>query len=147
MFEDIFCALSGITPNDNELLDSDIPLGWVKVSLERQFLNPQWAAVQLVKRGMIESTLASIPEADRELQRMGIEIQVNASFHAYEQDIDQFITIGEDVFISPPENSDEMKKEWDKFCNSLGLDVDFLAPTEGIVSTNDVENDTLTTEE
>ena len=87
MIDDIFCAISGITPDENEIF-VDIPMGWMRVTVEKQLLNPQWAAIQMVKKGLIESTLLQIPEEHRDMQRMGIEIQVAAQFHSYEEQCD-----------------------------------------------------------
>ena len=78
-----FAPLVALPPDENEFFD-DAPLGWVKITIERKHINPQWAAVQMVKKGLIETTLAALPEDQRELQRLGIEIQVEAQFYGYE---------------------------------------------------------------
>ena len=124
MFEDIFCAISGITPDDNEFFE-DAPLGWIKITLERKHINPQWAAVQMVKKGLIETTLSQLPEEQREMQRLGIEIQVEAQFHSYESEIDQFITQEEEVFVSPPERDDSLGEVWGQIQEILGLEENF----------------------
>jgi hypothetical protein len=124
MFDDIFCAISGITPDENEFFD-DAPLGWVKITVERKHINPQWAAVQMVKKGLIETTLAALPEDQRELQRLGIEIQVEAQFYGYESEIDQFITQEEEVFVSPPERDETIGESWSQIEDALGLEENF----------------------
>lgn len=125
MFEDIFCAISGITPEEDELF-SEIPIGWLRVTVEKQVINPQWAAIQMVKKGLVESTLLQLPEEHREMQRMGIEIQVAAQFHAYEEQFEQFLSITEEVYISNPTKNDEIKASWDEIVETLGLEEDFL---------------------
>lgn len=125
MFEDIFCAISGITPEEDELF-SEIPVGWLRVTVEKQVINPQWAAIQMVKKGLVESTLLQLPEEHREMQRMGIEIQVAAQFHAYEEQFEQFLSVTEEVYISNPTKNDEIKASWDDIVETLGLEEDFL---------------------
>lgn len=125
MFDDIFCALSGIAPDENDLF-SEIPHGWMRVTVEKQVMNPQWAAIQMVKKGLVESTLLQIPEEHREIQRMTIEIQVAAQFHGYEDQFDQFITISEEVFVSDPSKSEDVKEAWETLSDMLGLEEDFV---------------------
>ena len=130
MFDDIYCAISGITPDENEAL-AEIPFGWLRVTVEKQILNPQWAAIQMVKKGLIESTLLQIPEEHRAMQRMGIEIQVAAQFHLYEQEFEQFITISEEAYISNPTKNDSILKTWNELAETLGLEEDFLGTSDG----------------
>jgi hypothetical protein len=125
MFDDIYCALSGITPDEDDLF-SDIPHGWMRVTVEKQVINPQWAAIQMVKKGLVESTLLQLPEEHRDLQRMTIEIQVAAQFHGYEDQFDQFITISEEVYISDPSKNSDVKEAWDSLAETLGLEEDFV---------------------
>ncbi len=125
MFDDIFCALSGIAPDENDLF-SEIPHGWMRVTVEKQVMNPQWAAIQMVKKGLVESTLLQIPEEHREIQRMTIEIQVAAQFHGYEDQFDQFITISEEIFVSDPSKSEDVKEAWETLSDMLGLEEDFV---------------------
>ena len=130
MFDDIYCAISGITPDENEAL-AEIPFGWLRVTVEKQILNPQWAAIQMVKKGLIESTLLQITEEHRAMQRMGIEIQVAAQFNLYEQEFEQFITISEEAYISNPTKNDSILKTWNELAETLGLEEDFLGTSDG----------------
>jgi hypothetical protein len=106
---------------------SDIPYEWIRVTVEKQYLNPQWAAIQMVKKGLIESTLLQLPEEHREMQRMGIEIQVEAQFHGYEEQFEQFITVSEEVYVSPPSKNNEIKSSWEQVVDILGLEEDFVS--------------------
>ena len=124
MFDDIFCAISGITPDESEFFD-EAPLGWVKLTIERKHINPQWAAVQMVKKGLIETTLAALPKDQRELQRLGIQIQVEAQFHSYASEIEQFIIQEEEVFVSPPEKDEAIGSTWSQIEDILGLEENF----------------------
>jgi hypothetical protein len=130
MFDDIFCALSGIAPDENDLF-SDVPNGWLRITVEKQVLNPQWAAIQMVKKGLVESTLLQMPEEHREMQRMGIEIQVAAQFYGYEEQFEQFITISEEVYVSDPSKNGDVLEAWTSLSETLGLEEDFVdAPEE-----------------
>ena len=137
MFDDIFCALSGIAPDESDLF-SDIPHGWLRITVEKQILNPQWAAIQMVKKGLVESTLLQLPEEQREMQRMGIEIQVSAQFHGYEDQFDQFISITEDVYVSDPIKNEDVKSAWKDMVETLGIEEDFI----GEIPSSEDEEDT-----
>lgn len=46
MLDELVCSLSGMTPTDEEIIqsdstnDADLPLGWIKVTIERKYPNP-----------------------------------------------------------------------------------------------------------
>lgn len=140
MFDDIFCAFSGVAPDENDFF-SDVPNGWLKITVEKQILNPQWAAIQMVKKGLVESTLLQLPEEHREMQRMGIEIQVAAQFHGYEDQFEQFITISEEAYISDPSKNDDVLEAWMSLVETLGLEEDFVSPSDGAGDADDDEED------
>jgi len=125
MNDEIYCALSGVMANDEDMI-SEIPQGWIRVTVEKQYINPQWAAIQMVKRGLVESTLLQLPEEHRDMQRMGIEIQVAAQFHGYEEQFEQFITVEEVLHISNPAKSEDVRASWDDLVEMLGIEEDFL---------------------
>ena len=145
MIDDIFCAISGIVPDDNEIF-ADIPMGWMRVTVEKQLLNPQWAAIQMVKKGLIESTLLQIPEEHRDMQRMGIEIQVAAQFHSYEEQFEQFISVTEEVYISNPTKNEEIQKTWEEIADTLGLEEDFLGLEEASFNSEELDEEEVAEE-
>lgn len=126
MFDEIICAFNGKSPKIEEILD-ETPVNWIKVSIEKQLINPQWAAIQMVKRGLVETALQNIPEEYRDMQRMGIEIQVTAQFHSYESEVEKFITISEEVYVSPPSKNASVRKAWEDLADTLGLTEDFVS--------------------
>ena len=130
MFDDIVCALSGILPGDDEMMvdmpptTKWIPAGWIRVTVERKYPNPQWVRLQGVKQSLIEATLQQIPEEHREAQRDNVEIQVDAQYHQLEQSEKYKPTVTEkDVsYISPPEADEEIMEEYIGLLETLGLD-------------------------
>ena len=130
MLDEIICALSGITPSEEDLLLEDpplptwIPTGWIKVTVERKYPNPQWLKLQTVKQGLIEATLQQVPEEQRALQRENVEIQVDAQYSQLEgtEKYKKTITEKEVAYISPPESDDELMGEYQGLLELLGLE-------------------------
>jgi len=110
--DEILCAITGIAPSENELESAEdgIPEGWIKLIAERKFINPKWEAIQMVKQGLMQQTLATIPEKDRENQLINVAIQVEAQFALLEDQTDQYFTISEEVLIAPPESNEYVQK-------------------------------------
>tara|TARA_Y100000034_G_scaffold137025_1_gene218779 strand:+ start:3939 stop:4367 length:429 start_codon:yes stop_codon:yes gene_type:complete len=131
MYEELTCAISGLPAPDTEL---EIPEGWIKITVERQYINPKWAALQIVKQGLIQQTLASIEEEKREAHLLAVQIQVEAQYALLEDRTEQFFTDIEEVFISPPEESEEIAEIWNGVKESLGLeDEEESEEEEGVV--------------
>ena len=71
----IECALSGLTPNDNEYADDvgpaddkdlvDIPVGWTEVRLRRRIPNPEYDRLMAVKDAMVAQALGQVPRERR----------------------------------------------------------------------------------
>lgn len=110
--DEILCAVTGIAPTETELDNAEdgIPEGWIRLTAERKFVNPKWEAIQMVKQGLMQQTLATIPEKDRENQLINVAIQVEAQFALLEDKTDQYFTITEEIVIAPPETNEYVKK-------------------------------------
>lgn len=121
--DEILCAITGIAPNENELdmTDDGIPEGWIKLIAERKFINPKWEAIQMVKQGLMQQTLAAIPEDDRENQLINVAIQVEAQFALLENQTDQFFTVSEEVIIAPPETNEYLQKAVAETMSMMGF--------------------------
>jgi hypothetical protein len=130
MLDDIVCSLSGITPSDDEVMadmppeSGWIPVGWLKVTVERKFLNPQWLKLQALKHSLIETTLQQVPEEHRVGQRENVEVQVDAQYSQLEQNEKYKSTIidKEVAYIAPPESDEEIMEEYVRLLDLLGLD-------------------------
>jgi hypothetical protein len=121
--EEILCAITGIVPTENELdlTEDGVPEGWIKLIAERKFVNPKWEAIQMVKQGLMQQTLAAIAENDRENQLINVAIQVEAQFALLESQTDQFFTVSEEVIIAPPETNEYLQKAVAETLSMLGF--------------------------
>jgi hypothetical protein len=127
MYEEIMCAISGLPAPESDL---EIPEGWIRITVERQFVNPKWAALQIVKQGLVQQTLASIEEDKREAHLLAVQIQVEAQYAILEDRTEQFFTEVEEVFISAPEESAEISEIWNGVRENLGLETGGEEPEE-----------------
>ena len=117
------CALSGIPAPIDEVEDAEgLPEGWIEISVKRRFYNPKWEAIQNVKQGLMQQTLAAIPEDQREDQLVNVAIQVEAQFLALEDKTDEYIVEHDGpIYISPPEDDPQLMAAWNAIRKSLGL--------------------------
>ena len=127
MYEETMCAISGLPAPESDL---EIPEGWIRITVERQFVNPKWAALQIVKQGLVQQTLASIEEDKREAHLLAVQIQVEAQYAILEDRTEQFFTEVEEVFISAPEESAEISEIWNGVRENLGLETGGEEPEE-----------------
>jgi hypothetical protein len=124
------CALSGAECDEDDLVMDDngdglgdLPLGWTRLTLARRVLNPRYEQIQLAKRALVDAALSQMPEEVREQTRPLVAIQIDAQFAALEQSVDEYDTVVETVFISPPEDSKIIAKEFFGLRESLGLPI------------------------
>ncbi len=115
---EIFCAISGIPAPEGE----GIPDGWIKLTIERRYMNPKWMAIQLVKESLIQQTLGQLPEDQKEIQQLPVQIQVEAQYIQLEQQTEQFFVDKEDIYISDPRENDGVAKVWNSICEQLGIE-------------------------
>jgi len=133
MLDDLYiCALSGVTPTEEELLESEgeIPDSWVKISLTRRFLNPKWIAIQRVKQGLLKQSLEELPKAEREENLMTLAVQVESQYFAMEAETDKYVVEEEEAFIAPPESDTALFNEYNKVRQLLGLEEEEMDPDE-----------------
>ena len=73
-----------------------------------------------------------LPEGDANAERMvrlNIELQIRANFIALESEMDEFVSQMEEVYISPPEEDEDVLEVFNTIRESLGL-LDNLEETE-----------------
>ncbi len=118
------CALSGVSATDQEVdeAEGETPESWVKLTVERRFLNPQWVAIQNVKYGLLQQYLEPLGEEEREQNILALSIQVDAQYHSLEQSVDKYVTEEEEVFIAPPESDTALFAEYNRLRDALGLE-------------------------
>lgn len=112
MATDIECAVSGIFAEPVEEFKDDglggLPPGWTQITVKRRVNNPKYYAIQRLKEAMFENMMAAaaqqeIPEDAREMQRIAIQLQVEASMAALEAKTPLYLTSTEVLHIAPPE--------------------------------------------
>jgi hypothetical protein len=120
------CALSGLVGRGGPSFDEDglddLPAGWSEVKLSRRVFNPKWVLIQQVKRAMIEGLLSQYPEAAQAGQKIAIRLQVDAQFHAMEQDTPIYITEVETVYLAPRELNEDVAEAYNQAREMLGLE-------------------------
>ena len=131
------CALSG---KDNasvgaELVEDardddsleDLPLGWLKVTVQRRVQNPTWEQLQYRKARLLEGMKLSIPsdapDDDRREMTADLEISLTAQFAVLDAQIPRYVTEEEDCFILDPSKDKQVQKAWDTIAGELGLDL------------------------
>jgi hypothetical protein len=118
------CALSGLRATQDELeyMDDNIPEAWIKIKVERKFINPKWDAIQTVKLALVQQTLAALPEEEREAHYVNVSLQVEAQYAQLEATTDEWISDIEEVYIAPPEQSRSLMKKYNGLRKMLGLE-------------------------
>lgn len=128
------CALSGLTPTDEEITlaaetrddKPDIPVGWMKLTLEMRGGNPLYNDIQQVKAGLVEEILGQTPEDQREAVRPVFEMQIDAQFAALENRPEHAMTMVDkvEIFIAPAHRNEGLRSEIQKLMTLLDIQVD-----------------------
>jgi len=120
------CALSGITAPGGVVFEKDglddVPDGWVTVTFKRRISNPKYALIQQVKNLMVEALVARFPEPARAAQETAIRLQVDAQYYAIEKDTEPYFTEVDTVYISSPEESEDVAEALNEARELLGFD-------------------------
>ena len=156
MNEDYYCVLSGLAPKSTGIDEgddfADMPNGWIKVTIERRFENPQWQLVQEIKAESLKQMLSQVPEDQHEIVMDAIKLQIDAQYVALEDRLGQYIVAEETRYISNPADSDAVKSECKSLFETFELDLEDLGiepvsevqsePTETVQDTDDNGSDT-----
>ena len=118
------CALSGVSATEPEIeeAEGEAPESWVRVTLSRRFLNPQWIAIQNVKYGLLQQYLEPLGAEEREENLLPLSIQVDAQYHSLEQSVGKYIIDEEEIYIAPPSSDTALLKEYNRIREMLGLE-------------------------
>jgi hypothetical protein len=131
MDDDYVCAISGKEAREDELvLDAPeddeleaLPVGWIKVTVERRGVNPAWLAVQGAKARLLAQMQATIPADAPDEVRMAMtldaELIVAAQFHAYEKDTPKYVTEAQERYVLSPDADKGVAEEWAKIAQAL----------------------------
>jgi hypothetical protein len=128
------CALSGKSAPESALVDDGgednlgaLPVGWLEVTIRRREPNPAWETLARRKARLTESTWLGIagqlPEDLADTDKAEVRADVEASFdvqfaYAFSQ-IERYNV--EEIVVHVAANDAQVKAEWDKIAESLGL--------------------------
>jgi len=120
------CALTGLVAQgtlnfDRDNLD-DLPAGWTEVRLSRRVFNPKWVLIQQVKTAMVDGLMGQVPEQLQEVQRIPVQLQVDAQFFHMEEGTPVYLTEIETVYLAPSELSEEVGEAYNQAREMLGLE-------------------------
>ena len=125
---DHICAITGTLADEGSTITETGPLGWVKITIERQVPNPEYVQLQQLKASMVEQQFDmvkdQIPEGDAraaEMVRLNVIFQIRAMFSALESEMDQYVPQYEEAYISPPEADEDVLEVLNSIRDSLGL--------------------------
>lgn len=120
------CALSGVTAPGEVVYEKDglddLPAGWVKITFQRRVANPKYVLIQQVKNVMLEALVSRFPENTRQAQEAAIRLQVEAQYYVLERDTPPYYTEEESVYVSSPEESEDVAEALNEARELLGFD-------------------------
>lgn len=125
--DEITCAFSGLVPveadlSDDDGDDSDIPAGWVRVTITRREPNPRRVMIAALKAALVERTLGEVPAKQRADAEESIALQIDAQFAALESITPAWLVAEEVAYIAPPARDKQIEAEYQKLRATLGLD-------------------------
>jgi hypothetical protein len=131
------CALSGKTAPDNEIVHDaeeddelgELPVGWIKVTVERRGVNPAWLEIQkrkarltAVQQQQVATQLpAEMPEAEKAEVMLDLAAAVAAQFHALESETEKYLVAVGEAYVMPPEADAQVAAAWKGIIETLGL--------------------------
>ena len=136
MNEDYYCVLSGLSPQvigEDEGDDlADMPNGWLKITIQRRYENPQWQMIQQIKQASMDQMMAQIPEDQQDDEvKEAVSLQIEAQYVALEDRIGRYIVDEEVRYIADPSQSEAIATETKALFDKLELDfADFSIESE-----------------
>jgi hypothetical protein len=115
------CALSGIKPKQEDIIDDEYPDGWIEITITKRYINPRYDAIQFIKESLVQQYLQNVPEEQREEQELAITIQVDAQYATLEQVTEKWETETETLYIADPDNDVALLNEYNKVRKMFGL--------------------------
>lgn len=128
------CALSGKAAPESALVDDGgddnlgaLPVGWLEITIRRREPNPAWDTLARRKARLTESTwmgiAAQLPEEISDADKAEVRADIEASFdvqfaYAFSQ-LERYNV--EEVTVHVAASDAQVKPEWDKVAEALGL--------------------------
>jgi len=128
------CTLTGRTAREKDLIldapeDDDLdalPIGWLKVTVERRGVSARWVEVQNRKirlRAQVVGQLSEVPEEARAEAIADAEMAIDAQFFAIEQGTPKYVTVSESVYVRDPDSDKQAGEAWVQVAAVLQVDV------------------------
>ena len=130
MNDDYYCVLSGLAPQsigtDEGDEFEDLPNGWIKMTIQRRFENPQWKLIQAIKQESLNQMLAQVPTEDHSTVTEAIMLQIDAQWVALEDKVGQYVVTEETRYIADPLENSDVLEECKPLFETLELDFEDL---------------------
>jgi len=127
---DYYCVLSGLTPHNigtDEGDDfGDMPNGWIKITVQRRYENPQWLLIQDIKAEQLKQMLTQVPEDQQDMVVDALKLQIDAQFVALEDRLGQYIIEEETKYIADPTEHKSVFEECKGLLSQLEIDLEDL---------------------
>lgn len=132
----IACALNGSSPTDDDLDLMDIftnrddeapelPLGWMRITVEYRKVNSSFTEMQQVKEGLIRQNYDALAQVDQTPEALrAISVQVDALYAGLSSDPAYAPSVIEQevVYISPAERDLKVARKAQNLLKSLGIE-------------------------
>ena len=143
MNDDYFCVLSGLAPKsigtDEGDEFEDLPNGWIKITVQRRFENPQWQLVQVIKEESLKQMLSQVPDDQHATVLSAVRLQIDAQYVALEDRLGQYVITEETRYIADPSEHEAVLEECKPLFETLELDFEDLGVDQS-EETGTVEN-------
>lgn len=143
----IKCLLSGVAPKTEELVnDIDesgdiVPLGWLRITVERTVPNPEYVSMFQAREAMIgtafeqaqQQALAAnkiLNDEEKEGAAFLLRKSFEAQFAYSLATTPKYVTVEEESWVAAPENSKGVQREWNQLANVL--DVEIATTDDGV---------------
>ncbi len=111
---------------DEEDLD-EMPVGWIRVVVQRRGVSPLWVEIQKRKARQFAGVQAQIPpdlsDADRAEAMRDAEVGVDAAFFAIEMGTPKYIVVEDEAYVANPDADKQVQAAWAQVASALGVDV------------------------
>lgn len=139
--DEYICALSGYAAKDEELVEDageddleEIPVGWLKITVQKRVINPAWQRVNEVKSRQVAMQVdemkarfaaAQIDDEDAIAMAVGdVEFMVGMSFLPIEREIPKYATQEAELYVRDPSSDKEIAREWRRIADTLEIEID-----------------------
>lgn len=130
---DYICAISGRSPKEADLVldaaaDDDLdmlPVGWVRVTVERRGVNPAWVRILGAKARTLLNLMGQVPDDASDdaktIMQDDMTTLVDAQFFAIESATPHYQTETVVLIVRNPDEDKGVAEAWGKVAEVLGF--------------------------